>query len=87
MIHVEDQMVEARQFSKSAGYPEDPATGIAAAVLSFGLLDHEVLSIGTIGPFVVRQGWSLGKPAGGQCRGMLDSGKVRQPVTGHTDAE
>ena len=29
---------EARQFPKSSGYPEDPATGIAAAALAFGLL-------------------------------------------------
>ena len=29
---------EARQFPKSSGYPEDAATGIAAAALAFGLL-------------------------------------------------
>ena len=31
--------VEARQFPKSSGYPEDAATGIAAAALAFGLLE------------------------------------------------
>jgi PhzF family phenazine biosynthesis protein len=29
---------EARQFPKASGYPEDPATGVAAAALAFGLL-------------------------------------------------
>ena len=32
------QHFEARQFPKSSGYPEDAATGIAAAALAFGLL-------------------------------------------------
>lgn len=37
---------EARQFPRSSGYPEDAATGIAAAALAFGLLadatiDHD----------------------------------------------
>jgi PhzF family phenazine biosynthesis protein len=31
---------EARQFPKSSGYPEDAATGIAAAALAFGLLKN-----------------------------------------------
>lgn len=31
---------EARQFPKSSGYPEDAATGIAAAALAFGLLEN-----------------------------------------------
>ncbi|MDO9439349.1 MAG: PhzF family phenazine biosynthesis isomerase, partial [Beijerinckiaceae bacterium] len=33
-----DRRFEARQFPKSSGYPEDAATGIAAAALAFGLL-------------------------------------------------
>jgi PhzF family phenazine biosynthesis protein len=32
------QLFEARQFPRSSGYPEDAATGIAAAALAFGLL-------------------------------------------------
>jgi PhzF family phenazine biosynthesis protein len=31
---------EARQFPKSSGYPEDAATGVAAAALAFGLLKN-----------------------------------------------
>lgn len=34
---------EARQFPKSSGYPEDAATGIAAAALAFGLLENELV--------------------------------------------
>jgi PhzF family phenazine biosynthesis protein len=35
-----DRRFEARQFPKSSGYPEDAATGIAAAALAFGLLKN-----------------------------------------------
>lgn len=35
-----DQIFDARQFPRSSGYPEDAATGIAAAALSFGLLSN-----------------------------------------------
>jgi PhzF family phenazine biosynthesis protein len=34
---------EARQFPKSSGYPEDAATGIAAAALAFGLLKNDLI--------------------------------------------
>lgn len=33
-----DRQLDARQFPRSSGYPEDPATGIAATALAFGLL-------------------------------------------------
>ncbi|TLD33007.1 hypothetical protein PspLS_00979 [Pyricularia sp. CBS 133598] len=36
-------VVHARQFPKASGYPEDAATGIAAAALSFALLENKVL--------------------------------------------
>ncbi|KJC50052.1 phenazine biosynthesis protein PhzF [Bradyrhizobium sp. LTSP849] len=36
--HQGERRFEARQFPKSSGYPEDAATGIAAAALAFGLL-------------------------------------------------
>jgi len=35
-----DGMVEARQFPRSSGYPEDAATGIAATALASALLHH-----------------------------------------------
>jgi len=84
---------EARQFPKSSGYPEDAATGIAAAALAFGLrtyglvprVDREI---------IVRQGRAMGRPseirvrfdldsATGQPRGCLLGGRVvlaRQPI-------
>lgn len=96
VIDAENQIVEARQFPKSAGYPEDPATGIAAAALSFGLLDDGILSIGTTKPLVVRQGWAMGKPSEiqvqfglheGNVDGCWISGKVRRIAQGNHDAE
>jgi PhzF family phenazine biosynthesis protein len=38
--HQDGRRFEARQFPKSSGYPEDAATGIAAAALAFGLLKN-----------------------------------------------
>ena len=35
--------VEARQFPKNAGYPEDPATGVAAGALSSYLTNYTIL--------------------------------------------
>ena len=52
---------EARQFPKSSGYPEDPATGIAAAALAFGLL-----AAGRVGDgdkIRVLQGRAMGRPS------------------------
>ncbi|MCJ2060171.1 PhzF family phenazine biosynthesis isomerase [Methylobacterium sp. J-048] len=50
---------EARQFPRSSGYPEDAATGIAAAALAFGLL-HD----GTVEPddrrILIHQGRAMG---------------------------
>lgn len=54
--------VSARQFPKSSGYPEDPATGIAAAALAWGLralgltTDERIL-------LTIRQGEAMGSPS------------------------
>lgn len=58
----ETDTVSARQFPKSSGYPEDAATGIAAAALAWGLrhlglVGHEALSV------TVRQGEAMGSPS------------------------
>lgn len=97
VVDAEEQTVEARQFPKSAGYPEDPATGIAAAALSFGLLENGILPIETTKPLVVRQGWCMGKPSEIQVqfrlqedsdvKGCWISGKVRRVIDRHKDAE
>jgi PhzF family phenazine biosynthesis protein len=95
VIDAEDQIIEARQYPKSAGYPEDPATGIAAAALSFGLLETGLLPSGTTKPLFVRQGWRMGKPSeiqvqfrlheGSDVTGCWISGKVRRAFDGHQD--
>jgi len=41
--NTDEQIFEARQFPRASGYPEDPATGIAAAALAFGLLENGLL--------------------------------------------
>lgn len=51
----------ARQFPKASGYPEDAATGIAAAAL-WGYL-HEQGQIPASGVYVVRQGVAMGAPS------------------------
>jgi len=50
--------VEARQFPKASGYPEDAATGIAAAALAYALHANGVLRVGE--QAVVYQGRSWG---------------------------
>ena len=52
---------DARQFPKSSGYPEDAATGIAAAALAFGLLESgHAAATETVR---VRQGQAMGRPS------------------------
>jgi PhzF family phenazine biosynthesis protein len=56
------QVFDARQFPKSSGYPEDAATGIAAAALAFGLLQNGLVEH-TDRPIRVRQGRAMGRPS------------------------
>ncbi|WP_043833265.1 PhzF family phenazine biosynthesis protein [Muricoccus aerilatus] len=51
-----DGVVHARQFPRSSGYPEDAATGIAAAALLYGLGAPEA-------GLLVRQGEAMGRPS------------------------
>ena len=52
---------EARQFPKASGYPEDPATGVAAAALAFGLLAAGWVADGD--KIRVLQGRAMGRPS------------------------
>jgi PhzF family phenazine biosynthesis protein len=52
----------ARQFPRSSGYPEDAATGIAAAALLYGVRDMGLLADGTR-RITVRQGEAMGRPS------------------------
>ncbi|SAI69600.1 hypotheticals protein [Bordetella ansorpii] len=56
----------ARQFPKASGYPEDAATGIAAAAL-WGYLS-ETGHVPADGIFTVRQGVAMGSPSAIQLR-------------------
>jgi PhzF family phenazine biosynthesis protein len=57
----ERRVFDARQFPKTSGYPEDAATGIAAAALAFGLLESgQAAADDTIR---VRQGRTMGRPS------------------------
>jgi trans-2,3-dihydro-3-hydroxyanthranilate isomerase len=59
-------VVAARQFPKSSGYPEDAATGIAAAALWGQLAATGVIAVGSPdAPVVctVRQGDAMGRPS------------------------
>jgi PhzF family phenazine biosynthesis protein len=68
-----DRAFEARQFPRSSGYPEDAATGIAAAALAFGLLATGLVEP-TDEPILVRQGRAMGRPSQIQIRFHLANG-------------
>ena len=85
-----ERTFEARQFPRSSGYPEDAATGIAAAALAFGLLAN-----GTIAPddrpVRIFQGRAMGRLseirvrigfAGGRAIGCLIGGAVTPRTDG-----
>lgn len=80
------QTFEARQFPRSSGYPEDAATGIAAAALSFGLLANGLVDRNDR-PISVFQGRAMGALseigirlgfAGGRAIGCLLGGVVER---------
>lgn len=67
------QVFSARQFPKSSGYPEDAATGIAAAALVFGLLAGGLVEA-TGRRITVRQGWAMGRPSEIELHLQIDNG-------------
>ncbi|WP_394617507.1 PhzF family phenazine biosynthesis protein [Lentzea sp. JNUCC 0626] len=58
----ERHVFDARQFPRSSGYPEDAATGIAAAALVYGLLADGLITRDAES-VRVRQGRSMGRPS------------------------
>ncbi|MNS75591.1 putative isomerase YddE [compost metagenome] len=66
-----DDGASARQFPKASGYPEDAATGIAAAAL-WGYL-NESGSVPTGQVYSVRQGVAMGSPSRIQLRSRDDA--------------
>lgn len=51
----------ARQFPQSSGYAEDPATGIAAAALAYGLVDRGLVDGHS--PIKIGQGFAMNRPS------------------------
>lgn len=70
-----EQQFAARQFPRSSGYPEDPATGIAAAALLFGLLDEGLIERSDR-LVTIRQGRVMGRPSAMTLRPRLDGPDV-----------
>jgi PhzF family phenazine biosynthesis protein len=68
------QIFDARQFPKASGYPEDAATGIAAAALAFGLLANGMVE-GSERPITIRQGRAMQRPSEISVRFRLDQGR------------
>ncbi len=67
-----DGVFAARQFPRSSGYPEDPATGIAAAALACGLLENGLVAPDDR-PIRVRQGQAMGRPSEIAVRFRMDA--------------
>ncbi|UDL91564.1 PhzF family phenazine biosynthesis protein [Mesorhizobium sp. PAMC28654] len=67
------QIVDARQFPRSSGYPEDAATGIAASALSFGLLSNGIAEASER-QITIRQGRAMQRPSEILVRFRLDDG-------------
>lgn len=68
------QIVDARQFPSSSGYPEDAATGIAASALSFGLLSNRLVEASER-RITIRQGRAMKRPSEILVRFSLDGGQ------------
>ena len=71
--------LECRQFPRSSGYPEDPATGIAAGALAASLLKRQITfdsneNEGHV--YDVHQGTTMGRPS-----------KIRVKIDGYTPKE
>jgi PhzF family phenazine biosynthesis protein len=73
---LQQRVFHARQFPKSSGYPEDAATGIAAAALLYGLRAHELVASDE-GIVTVHQGLAMGSPS--RIRVRFNLGHEGQP--------
>ncbi|MBE7245244.1 MAG: PhzF family phenazine biosynthesis isomerase [Actinomycetospora chiangmaiensis] len=84
------RMFEARQFPRSSGYPEDAATGIAAAALAFGLLEERLIAaddrpiqifqgraMGRLSEIRVQLGFAHGRPIGCLLEGDVALAEMR----------
>ena len=67
----------ARQFPKRAGYPEDPATGVAASALSAYLIARRLIPVREgWNKITVLQGEAMGKPSRIGARCYVENGEI-----------
>lgn len=72
-----EKRLYARQFPNRAGYPEDPATGVAASALSAYLTHYGIFPVQEgWNRYTVRQGEAMGRPSiiGADC--FVENGKI-----------
>lgn len=61
---IEGEEIFARQFPNNTGYPEDPATGVAASALGCYLAsEDEVDADNRVMTYFIRQGQAMGRPS------------------------
>lgn len=67
----------ARQFPKRAGYPEDPATGLAAAALGSYIAAHRIVPVSEgWNTYMIRQGEAMGKPSRMRAMILVENGGI-----------
>jgi PhzF family phenazine biosynthesis protein len=69
------QVIDARQFPRASGYPEDAATGIAASALSFGLLSNRMVEA-SARQITIRQGRAMKRPSEILIRFANENGRI-----------
>lgn len=69
------QIIDARQFPRSSGYPEDAATGIAASALAFGLLSNGIVEASER-QIIIRQGRAMQRPSAISVRFQINDGEL-----------
>lgn len=66
----------ARQFPKNSGYPEDPATGVAASALGAYILDNKKTKSDGWHLTKIYQGQAMGKPSYIESYNLVKDGKI-----------
>ena len=67
----------ARQFPKRAGYPEDPATGVAASALGAYIVKNEIAEVREgWNSYIIKQGAAMGRPSVLQSDILVENGKI-----------
>ena len=82
----EDGNYYARQFPKNSGYPEDPATGVAASALGAYILDNQKVKSDGWHLVKIYQGQAMGRPSYIESYNLVKDGKlIENTVCGYAD--